>query len=139
MSILVGKHIDQRAFDSGQHQRTLPVLLGEHRARTLDRAAIVAMYVVVAIAVAVGAVTPLALLVLFAAPRALRAVRVMSEPARTSRQRATLAGRSGLIAYAGFTTAPSAGSTFWGSRQVRSSQARGWARDMICIKREEQL
>ncbi len=29
MSTLVGKHIDQRAFDSGQHQRTLPALLGE--------------------------------------------------------------------------------------------------------------
>src|SRR5206468_3454978 len=26
MSILVGKHVDQREFDTGQHQRTLPVV-----------------------------------------------------------------------------------------------------------------
>ncbi len=81
MSILVGKHIDQRAFDEGQRQRTLPVVLGERRARALNRAAVVGMYVVIAAGVATGAVTPFALLVLFAAPRALRAVRVMSAPA----------------------------------------------------------
>lgn len=81
MSILVGKHIDQRQFDAGKNQRTLPVLLGERRARALNRAAVVAMYVVIAIGVAVGALTPFALVVLFAAPRALRAVRVMSAPA----------------------------------------------------------
>ena len=81
MSILVGKHIDQRVFDEGKHQRTLPVLLGERRARALNRAAVVGMYVFVVAGIAAGTVTPFALLVLFAAPRALRAVRVMSEPA----------------------------------------------------------
>ncbi|HEX2781186.1 MAG TPA: prenyltransferase [Gemmatimonadaceae bacterium] len=81
MSILVGKHIDQRMFDEGKHQRTLPVLLGERRARALNRASVILMYVVIAIGVAIGAITPFALLVAFAAPRALRAVRVMSQPA----------------------------------------------------------
>lgn len=81
MSILVGKHIDQRQFDAGKHQRTLPVVLGEGRARALNRASVVAMYVVVVAGVAAGALTPFALLVLLAAPRALRAVRVMSRPA----------------------------------------------------------
>ena len=81
MSILVGKHIDQRRFDESKHQRTLPVLLGERRARALNRAAVIGMYVTVAAGVAFGVVTPFALLVLFAAPRALRAVRVMSQPA----------------------------------------------------------
>lgn len=81
MSILVGKHIDQRQFDAGQHQNTLPVVLGERRARRLNQASVIAMYVVIAIGVAVGALTPFALLVLFAAPRALRAVRVMDAPA----------------------------------------------------------
>jgi len=81
MSILVGKHIDQRQFDAGQQQRTLPVLLGERRARALDRTTVVGMYVVVAVGIAVGALTPFALLVLLAAPRALRAVRVLSAPA----------------------------------------------------------
>ena len=81
ISILVGKHIDQRQFDAGKHQRTLPVLLGERRARALNRAAVIGMYVVIAIGVAIGAITPFALLVLFAAPRALRAVKVMAAPA----------------------------------------------------------
>ena len=83
MSILVGKHIDQREFDESKHQRTLPVVLGEHRARALNRAVVVGMYVIVALAIAVGSVTPLALVVLFAAPRALRALRVMSDSAPT--------------------------------------------------------
>jgi 1,4-dihydroxy-2-naphthoate octaprenyltransferase len=81
MSILVGKHIDQRKFDEGKHQRTLPVVLGERRARALNRASVVGMYVMVGAAVAVGALTPFALVVLLAAPRALRAVRVMSAAA----------------------------------------------------------
>ena len=84
MSILVGKHIDQRQFDAGKHQRTLPVLLGERRARTLNRAAVIGMYVFVVAGILVGVITPFALLVLFAAPRALRAVRVMSAPAPTA-------------------------------------------------------
>ena len=81
MSILVGKHIDQRVFDESKHQRTLPVVLGERRARALNRAAVIGMYVVIVVGIAVGALTPFALVVLFAAPRALRAVRVMSTPA----------------------------------------------------------
>jgi 1,4-dihydroxy-2-naphthoate octaprenyltransferase len=81
MSILVGKHIDQRVFDDSQHQRTLPVLLGERRARALNRAAVIGTYVVIVAGIAAGAITPFALFVLLAAPRALRALRVMSEPA----------------------------------------------------------
>ncbi len=80
-SILVGKHIDQRAFDTSQQQRTLPVLLGESGARLLNRAAVAAMYLVTVLAVALGSLTPFALLVLVAAPRAVRALRVMSAPA----------------------------------------------------------
>src|SRR5690348_2855399 len=81
MSILVGKHIDQRDFDERKHQRTLPVVLGERRARALNRASVWAMYVVIGIGVLLGAITPFGLLVLIAAPRALRAVRLMSVPA----------------------------------------------------------
>jgi 1,4-dihydroxy-2-naphthoate octaprenyltransferase len=81
MSILVGKHVDQRVFDASKHQRTLPVLLGERRARAFNRAAVAGMYVVIVVGVLMRAVTPFALVVLFAAPRALRAVRVMSQPA----------------------------------------------------------
>ncbi len=80
MSILVGKHIDQREFDSAHGQRTLPVLLGEATARQLDRIAVVGMYVVVAVGILLGWLTPFALLVLLAAPRGLRAVSVMARP-----------------------------------------------------------
>src|SRR5262245_18912188 len=80
-SILIGKHIDQRAFDTSQEQRTLPVLLGEHHARWLNQSAVAAMYVVTAVAIGVGAMTPFAAVVLVAGPRALRALRVMSHPA----------------------------------------------------------
>jgi 1,4-dihydroxy-2-naphthoate polyprenyltransferase len=81
MSILVGKHIDQRAFDISQSQHTLPVLLGERGARILNCTAVVLMYVMTAIAVAAGALSPFLAVVLVAVPRARRALRVMSAPA----------------------------------------------------------
>ena len=81
MSILVGKHIDQRVFDAGQHQRTLPVVLGERWARVLNRASVLLMYVILVAGIALRLLTPFALLVVFAFPRAWRAVRVMSAPA----------------------------------------------------------
>ncbi|MEJ2184687.1 MAG: prenyltransferase [Gemmatimonadota bacterium] len=81
MSILVGKHIDQRVFDEGQHQRTLPVVLGERWARLLNRAAVVGMYVVIAAGVGTGELSPFALVVVLALPRAWNAVSVMSAPA----------------------------------------------------------
>ncbi|HEY2067151.1 MAG TPA: prenyltransferase [Gemmatimonadaceae bacterium] len=81
MSILVGKHIDQRMFDESKHQRTLPVVLGERRARALNRAAVVGMYAVIVAGVALRLVTPFALVVALALPRALRALRVMAAPA----------------------------------------------------------
>ncbi len=80
-SILIGKHIDQRGFDLSQHQNTLPVVLGEGGARLLNRSVVIAMYVLTAVAIAVGALSPLAALVVVALPRALRAVKVMSRPA----------------------------------------------------------
>jgi 1,4-dihydroxy-2-naphthoate octaprenyltransferase len=81
MSILVGKHIDQRNFDREHHQRTLPVVLGERTARLLNEAAVAGMYIASAIAIAVGALTPFVAVILLAAPRAIRALRVMGRPA----------------------------------------------------------
>jgi 1,4-dihydroxy-2-naphthoate octaprenyltransferase len=80
-SILIGKHIDQRGFDISQHQHTLPVLLGESGARLLNRSALVLMYVVTAVAVALGALSPFLAVVLLAVPRLSRAINVMSRPA----------------------------------------------------------
>jgi 1,4-dihydroxy-2-naphthoate octaprenyltransferase len=81
MSILVGKHIDQRGFDTAHHQRTLPVVLGERAARRLNQVSVAGMYVATAIAVAAGALTPFAFVIVLAAPRALRALRIMARPA----------------------------------------------------------
>ena len=81
MSILVGKHVDQREFDTGQHQRTLPVVLGEHAARVFNQLSVVAMYAVTALLVGLGDLSPFTLLIVVAAPRALQALRVMNRPA----------------------------------------------------------
>jgi 1,4-dihydroxy-2-naphthoate polyprenyltransferase len=80
-SILIGKHIDQRVFDTSQQQRTLPVLLGERGARLLNQVAVAAMYVVTVVAIGAGSMTVFALIVFVAAPRGVRALQVMSKPA----------------------------------------------------------
>jgi len=80
MSILIGKHIDQAEFDRSHGQRTLPVVLGEQRARWLNRALIVAMYAIVAVLIATGRLTPFAAVVAVALPKAGRALSVMARP-----------------------------------------------------------
>lgn len=81
MSILVGKHIDQRQFDTAHHQRTLPVLLGERIARGANGLSLAAMYVVTLVAVLLGALSPFTLVIALALPRGIRALRVMARPA----------------------------------------------------------
>ena len=80
MSILVGKHIDQADFDRAHGQRTLPVVLGDGRARALNRAVIAGMYVTVAALIVTREITPFAALVAVALPRAARALSVMARP-----------------------------------------------------------
>ena len=80
MSILVGKHIDQADFDRAHGQRTLPVVLGGDQARSLTRAVLAAMYLVVGGLALLGQVTPFALLVVAALPRARRALAVLGRP-----------------------------------------------------------
>jgi 1,4-dihydroxy-2-naphthoate octaprenyltransferase len=80
MSILTGKHIDQMDFDSRAGHRTLPVLLGERAARALNIATLLLMYASSALLIAFGQLTPFAALIVFALPRAWRAVSVMSRP-----------------------------------------------------------
>jgi len=80
MTILVGKHIDQMNFDRGKNIQTLPVLLGESRARAFNVAAIVSIYAIVVALVGLGRLTPFALAIVLAAPRAVHAVRLMNSP-----------------------------------------------------------
>ncbi len=79
-SILVGKHVDQLAFDARHGNRTLPVVLGEGRARTANRAVVLGMYAVVAGLIATGLLSPFMALVALALPSGLRAVMVLGRP-----------------------------------------------------------
>jgi 1,4-dihydroxy-2-naphthoate octaprenyltransferase len=79
-SILIGKHIDQRAFDLAHGLRTLPVVLGERWARALNEAVVALMYVVVALLAATGTVSLLVVVVVLALPRAVHAIRLMGRP-----------------------------------------------------------
>jgi 1,4-dihydroxy-2-naphthoate octaprenyltransferase len=80
MTILVGKHIDQMGFDGGKRIRTLPVLLGERAARSLNIAALASIYAVTAALIVLGQLTAFAAVIAIAFPRAWRAVKIMSRP-----------------------------------------------------------
>lgn len=80
MTILIGKHIDQMEFDSRRNIRTLPVLIGESAARSLNIAAICAIYVIIAVLIGLGRLTPFAAVIVVAVPRAIIAVKRMSLP-----------------------------------------------------------
>jgi 1,4-dihydroxy-2-naphthoate polyprenyltransferase len=80
MSILTGKHIDQREFDAGKGNRTLPVLLGERAARAVNRATLVLVYALTAALIALGVLTPFAAVIVLALPRAARAFVRMRRP-----------------------------------------------------------
>jgi 1,4-dihydroxy-2-naphthoate octaprenyltransferase len=68
-TVLMGKHIDKIPYDEPLGIRTLPVLLGEARARVVTLGMMVGFYVLVAVAVAVGAMPWSALVVALALPR----------------------------------------------------------------------
>ena len=54
-TVLMGKHIDKLPYDEETGTRTLPVILGDERARSLTVALLVGFYVVTGLAVAIGA------------------------------------------------------------------------------------
>ena len=91
MTILMGKHIDQRDFDSGKEIRTLPVLIGERTSRVLNVVAICAIYGIVAVLIGLGRLTPFAAAIVIAIPRAVHAIKIMSR----SRPEAAPAGYVG--------------------------------------------
>jgi 1,4-dihydroxy-2-naphthoate octaprenyltransferase len=71
-TVLMGKHIDKIPFDAPLGIRTLPVLLGERRARAVTLGLMAAFYVLVAGCVAVGAMPWPALAVVLALPRLVK-------------------------------------------------------------------
>jgi 1,4-dihydroxy-2-naphthoate polyprenyltransferase len=68
-TVLMGKHIDKIPYDAPLGIRTLPVILGEQRARAATLGLMVAFYVLVAVCVLVGAMPWPALAVVLALPR----------------------------------------------------------------------
>jgi 1,4-dihydroxy-2-naphthoate octaprenyltransferase len=80
MTILNGKHIDQMPFDSGRGIRTLPVIIGARAAEWVNVVAIVAMYVIVAGLILAGSLSFTTALVVVAVPKAIAAIRRMSQP-----------------------------------------------------------
>ncbi len=79
-TVLMGKHVDKLEADRARGVRTLPVLLGDARARRVTQALMVAFFVLVGGLVAAGIYGLWTLLVLLAVPRGLRVLRVLGEP-----------------------------------------------------------
>jgi 1,4-dihydroxy-2-naphthoate octaprenyltransferase len=71
---LMGKHIDKVEPDAAKQIRTLPVLLGERRARYVTLALIILQYILVAILMIVGFFTPVMLVVFLSLPMFFRIV-----------------------------------------------------------------
>jgi 1,4-dihydroxy-2-naphthoate polyprenyltransferase len=79
-TVLFGKHIDKISYDSARNVRTMPVILGEHRALLLNQAMMVLFYVVTVGLVLGGVLGIWVLLVLAALPMLRRTLTQYSEP-----------------------------------------------------------
>ena len=79
-TVLMGKHIDKIPYDEPDGTRTLPVLLGEARARTVTKALLLGFYATTVLAVAVGALPWPVLVVLASYPVLRKALGALSEP-----------------------------------------------------------
>jgi 1,4-dihydroxy-2-naphthoate octaprenyltransferase len=79
-TVLMGKHIDKRLADAAKGIRTIPVLIGEKAALTLNLALMASYYVIVVILVVTGTLGPWVLLVALALGRLRRVWRTYREP-----------------------------------------------------------
>jgi 1,4-dihydroxy-2-naphthoate polyprenyltransferase len=79
-AVLMAKHIDKLPWDEKAGVRTLPVMLGEARARTVTNVLMVAFYVVVVADVAVGALPWPALAAFGGVPLLIRALKALRRP-----------------------------------------------------------
>ena len=79
-TVLFGKHIDKIEADTKKGVRTMPVLLGERRARLVAQVLMIAFYPIVIGAVLVGWIGPWVALVVFGIPRLLSVLKTFSVP-----------------------------------------------------------
>jgi 1,4-dihydroxy-2-naphthoate polyprenyltransferase len=79
-AVLFGKHIDKIEADTRLGVRTLPVILGEARARTVCAWLMILFYPLTALVVVVGLVGPWVLLVALGIPRLRSVLKVFEQP-----------------------------------------------------------
>ncbi|HEY6014911.1 MAG TPA: prenyltransferase, partial [Candidatus Limnocylindrales bacterium] len=79
-AVLFGKHIDKIAADTRLGVRTLPVILGESRARMVGAWLMILFYPLTVLLVLVGLVGPWVLLVGLGIPRLLSVLKVFDQP-----------------------------------------------------------
>jgi 1,4-dihydroxy-2-naphthoate octaprenyltransferase len=79
-TVLFGKHIDKISADAIKGIRTLPVILGESRARRVAQGLMIAYYPIVVGAALVGFIGPWVLLSLLGIPRLVQVLRMFNEP-----------------------------------------------------------
>jgi 1,4-dihydroxy-2-naphthoate octaprenyltransferase len=79
-AVLMGKHIDKIPWDRRDGTNTLPVLLGERRARALTQGMMVSFYVLVLLLVGIGTLPIAALLVALALPKLAKVWGPFSQP-----------------------------------------------------------
>ena len=79
-SVLFGKHIDKIEADTKLGVRTLPVILGEARARVVGSWLMAAFYPLTVLAAVTGLVGPWVLLVVLGIPRLIQVLRTFSRP-----------------------------------------------------------
>jgi 1,4-dihydroxy-2-naphthoate octaprenyltransferase len=79
-SVLFGKHIDKIDADTKKGVRTLPVILGERRARDVARVLMISFYPIVVGAALVGWIGPWVALVLLGIPRLMSSLKTFASP-----------------------------------------------------------
>lgn len=79
-AVLFGKHIDKIEADAAIGVRTLPVILGEARARVVGSWLMILFYPLTILAAAVGLIGPWVLLVVLGIPRLMAVLKVFAQP-----------------------------------------------------------
>jgi len=79
-AVLMGKHIDKIPWDAPDGTHTLPVLLGESKARALTQGMMVSFYALVVLLVGTGTLPIAALVVLLGLPKLARVWGPFSQP-----------------------------------------------------------
>jgi 1,4-dihydroxy-2-naphthoate octaprenyltransferase len=79
-SVLFGKHIDKIDADRKKGVRTMPVLLGERRARLVAQGLMIAFYPIVLGAAVAGWIGPWVALVVLGVPLLVKVLRVFNQP-----------------------------------------------------------